>query len=380
MTAKFARVIMVVIDGLGMGSAPDADRFADQGSDTMSSLVRHFRARLQLPVLARLGLGEVHPLFNQEAPVDAHTYYGQTRATAVGKTALEGIWELLGVPTTEEFTAFPQGFPQSLLTKAARYTHRPIIGNQPATPLNGLSRWGSEQVATGGIIVFTSGGSDLWVTAHEATLASGELWRVGRYLRQLFDQQEGIRLSQVIAVPFSGDPVSGYAYRPTAAKVLPMPAPRPTVIDRLRAAGVPVRMLSSQGNDSKIIQKLGRQLVQTQFGLWVTRLVDVDRAGRQRNPEKMGQFLRKVDRALGELLPTLTNDDLLILTATHGNDPDFPGTAITREWLPLLAYSPQLVGGRLTDRTSLTDVATLILENFDLASENTGNNLLTLLK
>lgn len=380
MTAKFNRVIMVVIDGLGMGSAPDADRFADQGADTMGSLVRHFRARLQLPVLARLGLGELHPFFKQGASVGTHAYYGQARPTAIGKTALEGTWELMGAPTTTEFTAFPQGFPQALLAKTARYAHRPLIGNQPATPLGGLSRWGDEQVATGGMIVFTSGGSDLWVTAHEATLADGELWRVGQYLRQLFDRQKGIRLSQVIAVPFSGDPVTGYTYRQAAAKVLPMPVPRPTVIDRLQATEVPVQTLGGQGDDLETIQELGRRLSQYQMGLWVTHLSGVDRAGQQRDPERMGQSLRKVDQALGELVPTLTKDDLLLVTATHGNDPDFPGTTLTREWVPLLAYSPRLTGGRLSDRASLADTAALILENFGLASENVGNSFLTLLR
>ncbi|MGM9892158.1 phosphopentomutase [Limosilactobacillus sp.] len=378
MAAKFNRIIMVVVDGLGIGSAPDAAHFADQGADTLGSLVRHFRARLQLPVLTSLGLGELHPLFSPATLATDHAYYGQARPAAIGKTGLEGAWELLGVPTREEFTAFPQGFPPELLAKISRDAHRPVISNQPATPVRALANWGDEQVATGGIIIFTSGGSDLWLTAHEATMTAEELWEVGYAARRWLDQQDNVNLSQVIAVPFAGDALGRYVYRRTAARVLPMAAPRPTVVTRLKAAGIPVQTLS--GDDTGALQELGRQLAKQQSGLWLTHLGAVDRAGRQRDPERMGQSLQAVDRALGELLPRLDRDDLLLLTATHGNDPDFPGGALTREWVPLLAYSTRLTGGRLADRASLADTAALILENFDLVSENTGNSFLTLLK
>lgn len=377
MAAQFKRIIMVVVDGLGIGSAPDASIFADQGADTLGSLVRHFRARLQLPTLTRLGLGELHPPFSQHSVAPNHAYYGQARPTAVGKTGLEGAWELLGVPTTEEFTAFPQGFPPTLLAKIARVVHRPVIGNQPVKPVQALSRWGDEQQATGGIIIFTSGGSDLWLTAHETTMTNEELWTVGRQVRRLLDQQDNLNLSQLIAVPFGNDMLGGYLYRRSAAKVMPMAVPRPTVISRLQAAGIPVQSLHSEG--ATALQEQGHQLSKRQSGLWLTHLSAVDRAGRQRDPEVMGRSLGEVDRALGDLLPKLTADDLLLLTATHGNDPDFPGRALTREWVPLLAYSSRLVGGRLADRTSLADAAALILENFGLASENTGNSFLTLL-
>ena len=166
--------------------------------------------------------------------------------------------------------------------------------------------------------------------------------------------------------------LGGYLYRLSAAKVMPMAVPRPTVIRRLQAAGIPVQSLHSEGATAR--QEQGHQLSKRQSGVWLTHLSDVDRAGRQRYPEVMGRSLGDVDRALGDLLPKLTADDLLLLTATHGNDPDFPGRALTREWVPLLAYSSRLVGGRLAD------AAALILENFGLASENTGNSFLTLLK
>lgn len=377
MTVKFDRVVVVVIDGLGIGSAPDAAHFADQGADTLGRLVSHFRARLQLPTLTGLGLGELHPLFGPAVPVNDHVYYGQARPAAIGKTPLETGWELLGVPTTEEFTALPQGLSPTLLAAITRYAKRLLIGNQPATPRSVLARWGGEQVATGGVIVFTSGGSDLWLTAHESTVPVAELRRLGHFTRQLLDQQPGVNLARVVAVPFRDDPLQGYAYRSAAGAELTMAVPGTTLLDQLQSHRIPVRALAG-GRET--FAKLGPQLARQRAGVWLTHLRTVDQAGARRNPEQMGQCLAAVDQALGELLPVVSGHDLLVVTAGHGNDPDFPGRQVTREWVPVLAYSPALVGGRLADRTSLADVTALILENYGLSSSGAGVSFLNLLR
>lgn len=372
MARKFDRIIMVVIDGLGVGSAPDAAKFADQGADTLGRLVSHFRARLQLPTLERLGLGEVHPLFSYNPAVIDHVYYGQTHPAAIGKTILEGKWELQGVTTTEELTAFPQGFPSTMITSISNYAGRPVLGNQVASLRSGLKRWGREQTATGGLIIFTSGGSDLWITAHESTMSLEELRRIGHYVRYLFNRQAGINLEQVATVLFTGNSNLDYRYQRETRQLLTMATPAATILEQLRAQKISAQVVA--GKD------INTHLSEMSTGLLMTWLKEVDLAGAHRNPEKMGRQLMEVDQELGKLLPLVQDNDLLLVTASHGNDPDFPGSAITREWVPVLAYSPCLSSGRLADRASLADIAALILENFGITSEINGKSFLTLLK
>lgn len=372
MTRKFDRVIMVVIDGLGVGSAPDAGKFADQGADTLGRLVSHFRARLQLPTLERLGLGEVHPLFGHNSVVDSHVCYGKARPAAIGKTILEGRWELEGVTTREEFTAFPHGFPVNIISSISHYADRRVIANQVAAPQGALRQWGRKQIATGDLIVFTSGGSDLWITAHETTVSLEKLRQIGRYARRLFDQQTDFNLGQVVTVLFTGNSIGGYRYQWENNESLLMATPTPTALEQLRLREIPVQVITPK--------EIQAYLTRMSTGLLVTRLQDADHAGSQRNPEKMGQKLMLADQKLAKLLPSVQTHDLLIVTSSYGNDPDFPGTAITREWVPILAYSPCLNGGRFANRSTLADVAALLLENFGIAEKQTVESFLTLLK
>lgn len=180
---KFKRVILVVVEGLGLGAAPDAAVFSDSGADTLGHLADHFRARLQLPTLQRLGLTALHPVAFTPPVVQEHSYYGRLRQMTSEKSAIEDYWELLGVVRKQDATAYPSGFSAAFVHQLERQFHRPVLVNAPYQPQHLLEDYGDVQVATGGLLVSTSGGSDMVVSAHEATVTGDEFARLGRFIR-----------------------------------------------------------------------------------------------------------------------------------------------------------------------------------------------------
>lgn len=359
---EFKRVVLIIVEGLGLGAAPDAAVFADNGADTMGHLCNHFRVRLQLPTLQKMGLGGLHPrLAARETPV--HSYYGRLRSMTSNKSAVEDYWELLGVVDEEEPTAYPSGFSAALIHQLEQEFHRPVLVNAPYQPQHLLEDYGDVQVATGGLLVSTSGGSDMVVSAHEATIDGDELEKVGRFIRRFVDQQDSGRLQIVQTLPFAGAP-GRYYYRFTRQQTFYLRPPQPTVVDRARAVGCPVKVVT--GTTAFADLQLALKSA-PDTGLYLVPIHEIDRAGYQRNPEGSGQQLMKFDQHLAEVLPLVHPDDLLIVTANHGNDPAFSGEESTREWLPLLAYSPSLRGGRLADRATLADIAATIQDVLGLA-------------
>lgn len=352
MARKFDRIIMAVIDGLGVGSAPDAAKFADQGADTLGRLVNHFRARLRLPTLERLG--EVHPLFSTENERVDNAFSQCLCPTVIEKSNLESYWELLGLPTKKELTAFPQGFPPAIVEQIAHYTGRPVLVNRPYVVDHLLDDWGSEQLATGGLLLTTSGGSDLQIAAHEETISDKEMTQIARYVRLLFDES-GVDLGVVRGITFIGH----RQFRLVAEHTYEMRTPAATLIDRLTEANVPITCLS----DCQEIQ----EKISTGDGVYyLAMLKGTGKAGCRRDPERMGQALMNIDHKLEELLPQLSKGDLLLVTASHGADPDFPGRGQTRERVPLMGYAPGMVLNEVAIFKKLSDVSEFILANYGI--------------
>lgn len=346
----YKRVIMVVISGLGIGPAPDAGKFMDQGADTVGDLNAHFRARLQLPNLGRLGLARLHPLYQAAPEVLDHTQQWRVRPRAVGKSRLEGYWELLGVPTTKELTALPRGLAPELIQEIARFAGRPVLVNRPYSRPRLLLDWGARAVTAGAILAVTSGGADLVLTAHKDLVPPTELEQVGCFARDLLDRQAGLRIGRVVTVPFTGRTPADFTYRLADRHEYNMAVPHATLLDQLRATGISVN------TDPQTL---------TEDGLQVVHLGRAAMAGERRDPEKMGQALMAADARLGEIIPQVTNQDLLVVTADYGAAPDFPGDGPTREWLPLLVYSP--AGDDWQKRpTVLEDVAVIVKSSLGL--------------
>lgn len=359
---RFKRVILVVVEGLGLGAAPDAAAFADRGADTLGHLSSHFRARLQLPTLQKMGLAELHACLPSSG-VPEHSYYARLRSMINYKSAIEDYWELLGVVSRQEPSAYPRGFSSAFVHQLEQEFHRPVLVNAPYQPQHLLEDYGDVQRATGGLLVSTSGGSDLLVTAHETTITGTKLAQIGRFIRYWFDEQGSEQLQQVTTIPFTGEP-GRYYYRLAGQRTLYMRPPQSTVVDRARAAHRPVRVINGATAFADLETVLQSPAA---TGLYLLPVHEIDQAGYRRDPEESGQRLMEVDRHLAEVLPLVRTDDLLLITANHGNDPAFSGEESTREWLPLLAYSPSLRGGRLVDRSTLADVAATIQDALGLA-------------
>lgn len=386
---RYRRIFVVILNGLGVGAAPDALRFDDLGADTLGHLGAHFRARLSLPNLGRLGLGNLcHvPLMGMPAVVKPQGYFGKMRPASVGNDSVDAHWELIGQPLLHELTIFPAGFPATIINQLARQSGHRLLDNHLHSLPWAVYNYGEEQLATGGVIVYTTGESMLGLAAHEDVISPTELQRTGRLVRQLFDQSPDT-LGWVEVHGFRGhdrrhfyltDHHFTYERHPMTG----------TILDRLRDAGYRV-IVSGQARQHYGIGRpsgeglgLSQALDRSFVGLYITEPVDFDhRFGYQRNPEGFGQALMEFDRQLGDILPRLTAADLLIITADHGNDPTFRGTSHTREFVPLLAYSPSMQSsGSLGIRQTLADVGQTILANFGLdGTELAGKSFLNKLE
>jgi phosphopentomutase len=349
-----ARVVLVVIDSLGVGSLPDAGRFGDEGAHTLDH-VAAAAGPLAIPWLAALGLGNVPGVHRVPPAARPRGSYGRLAERSPGKDTPTGHWELMGCVLDAPFPTFPRGFPATLMAELVQRGGIPgVLGNVPASGTEILERLGAESVASGRPIVYTSADSVLQIAAHEAHFGLERLYALCELAREL---TRPLGLGRIIARPFvdapAGSPVRfarTYNRRDWALE-----PPRETVLDRLHAAGVPTigigkigdlfagrglsRTLHSEGDRDAM--RLTAECARTlERGLVFTNLVDFDSLyGHRRDPHGYARNLAALDRDLAALEPLLRSDDFLILTADHGNDPTWPGSDHTREYVPWLEWT-----------------------------------------
>jgi phosphopentomutase len=347
---------------------PDAAAWGDSGSDTLGHIAAHRAASgrpLQIPNLARLGLASIKPLPGVSAgQVDGA--YGRMAIAGAGKDTIAGHWELAGCTVAERFDVYYDGFPQALMDAFSARTGSGWIGNVAASGTEIIERLGAEHLATRKPIVYTSADSVFQIAAHEDILSVPALWEL---CRAAFEVVREWGVARVIARPFVGVP--GSFVRTESRRDFALQPPRDTIMDRLLAAGVPVTSIGKiqsiygdrgfsravkAGNNVAITQALLDTLDQQAEGLIFANLVDFDMLyGHRRDPEGYARALEALDARVPELLQRLGPDDLLLITADHGNDPTFPGTDHTREYVPVLAWTR---GGRARDlgtRSTLAD-------------------------
>ena len=378
---RFNRVFVIVLDSLGIGAMADAAKFDDVGADTLghiSDTVEH----LNIPNLQKMGLANLKAL-KQVKPVDVPTaYYMAMNEASNGKDTMTGHWEMMGIRTDKPFITFTEhGFPKELIDELQKRCGRQIIGNKAASGTVILDELGEQEINEGKLIVYTSADSVLQICGNEETMGLDNLYHYCEIARELTMRDEW-RVGRVIARPYIGKKRGefkrtsnrhDYALKPTG----------PTVLNALKDAGYDVisvgkindifvgeGITESNHSDSSVHgMQQTIDIAKRDFrGLCFTNLVDFDALwGHRRNPVGYGEEIEKFDRKLGELLPVLREDDLLILTADHGNDPTYKGTDHTREQVPFLAYSPSDIGsGALKTSDTFAVIGATIADNFDV--------------
>lgn len=397
----FRRITVIVLDSVGIGELPDAASYGDVGSNTLGHIAERV-PELALPNLRRLGLGNIAPIAAWKQEPFPIGYYGKMAEVSVGKDTMTGHWELMGLRIDTPFRTFPEGFPDKLLQAFEDETGRAVLGNKPASGTEILDELGEEQMKSGAWIVYTSADSVFQLAAHEEIIPLEELYNACRIARRLTMKDE-FSVGRVIARPYVGEP--GAFKRTSNRHDYAVKPPLPTILNVLKANGHDVvavgkindifcgegitRSRTTKSNEDGIAVTL--QEMQSDFkGLVFTNLVDFDSLyGHRRDPEGYGRALEQFDRALPELMGVMKEEDLLIITADHGNDPTHKGTDHTREFVPLLAWSPSFkpVGGaegidsgHLADRTSFADLAATIADNFNTPFTTHGKSFLDLLK
>lgn len=381
------RAVVLVLDGVGVGEMPDAGLYGDQGSDTLGNTARRLGG-LHLPELAKLGLGNLHRIPGVEPAASPAASWGRAAIASPGKDSTTGHWEMMGLVLEKPFPTFPDGFPPVILDRLSALCGRGIMGNLAASGTEIIARLGGEHMATGKLIVYTSADSVLQIAAHQDIVPLPELYRCCRYARSLFSGPE-VGVSRVIARPFTGKP--GSFTRTAHRKDFSLPPPGPTLLDGMSGAGISVTGVGKiddlfahrgirtvhVGSNSQGLEVLLGQLRSFREGFIFANLVDFDtKWGHRNDPEGFGEGLSEVDSAIPGILGSLDRNDILMITADHGNDPTTESTDHSREFVPLLLYSPDLAGRCLGVRKTLSDIACTLAGFFGMASVFPGSSLL----
>ncbi len=383
-----ARAILIVLDGMGVGDAPDAADYGDAGSDTLGNMAAKMGG-VAVPQLASLGLGNIHPIMGVAPASAPRAWYGRLQEVSAGKDSTTGHWELMGLVTEKPFPTYPQGFPPEVLAEFTRLTGYGVLGNKAASGTAIIAELGDEHLATGKLIVYTSADSVFQIAAHDKVCSLEELYRVCALTRDML--QPPHQVSRVIARPFTGE--SGQYERTPYRHDYSVVPPPGLLLPILQDKGIPVRSIgkifdlyAGQGiteshpsrNNAEgmaMLDKLYAEPV-AQDELILLNLVDFDMLwGHRNNPAGMKQGLEIFDRWLGGFLPRMADGDLVIITADHGNDPTTPSTDHSREQVPLLVFvAGREPGGELGVRHGFMDVAATLAAFFAVPAPRKGNS------
>lgn len=391
--SHFKRVFLIVMDSVGIGEAPDAEKFGDKGADTYGHIAEHMNG-LHMPNMGKLGLSNIREIQGVEKADKPMAHYTKMQEASNGKDTMTGHWEIMGLNIQQPFRTFPDGFPDELINELEEKTGRKVIGNKPASGTEIIKELGEEHMKTGALIVYTSADSVLQIAAHEDVVPLDELYKICEIARELTLDEKYI-VGRVIARPFVGEPGNfertsnrhDYALKPFGR----------TVMNELKDAGKDVIALGkisdiydgegvteairTKDNDdgmTKLVESMNKDFT----GISFLNLVDFDaKYGHRRDPEGYGKALEAYDARLPEVLEKLQENDLLIITADHGNDPVHHGTDHTREYVPLLVYHTGINEGKeLELRKTFADVGATIADNFDVNMPEYGKSFLNEIK
>lgn len=377
------------MDSVGIGESPDADKFGDKGADTLGHIAERMNG-LNMPNMGKLGLSNIREIKGIEKAEKPLAYYTKMMEASNGKDTMTGHWEIMGLNIQTPFRVFPDGFPDELLSEIEERTGRKIIGNKPASGTEILVDLGEEHMKTGALIVYTSADSVLQIAAHEDIIPIDEQYKICKIAREL-TLDEKYMVGRVIARPFLGEPGN---FKRTANRhdYALKPFDR-TVMSEMKDAGLDViaigkisdifdgegvtqslRTISNMDGMDKLVQTLDMDFT----GMSFLNLVDFDALyGHRRDPEGYGKALEEYDARLPEVFAKMKEDDLLIITADHGNDPVAPGTDHTREYVPLLIFSKNMsTGKKLPIRETFADIGATVADNFNVKMPTFGKSFL----
>lgn len=379
------------MDSVGIGEAPDSAKFNDTGADTLGHIAE--KAGLNIPHLEKLGLGNIRPLKGVKEDPESKGYYTKLEEVSVGKDTMTGHWEIMGLNIQTPFRVFPNGFPEELIKKIEEHTGRKVVANKPASGTAIIDEYGEHQMKTGDLIVYTSADPVLQIAAHEDIIPLEELYSICSYVREI-TKDDPYMIGRIIARPYIGTPGNftrtsnrhDYALDPfgkTDLNYLSEGGKDVIAIGKINdifnGQGITdsVRTKSNMDGVDQLLKVMDRDFT----GISFLNLVDFDAIfGHRRNVEGYGKAIEEFDNRIEEILGKLREDDLLMITADHGNDPTAPGTDHTREYVPLLAYSPSMESRGALPQGHYADIGSTIAENFGVADTGFGKSFLDLLK
>ncbi len=381
---KFKRIFVVVMDSVGIGAMPDAHLYGDAGSHTLKHTAESKKNGLHVPNLEKYGLGNLDDIKGVEKVKNhPNSYVMKMLEASTGKDTMTGHWEFMGIHTEKPFKTFTDtGFPQALIDELSAKTGYKIIGNYSASGTEIIKELGAEQMRDNSLIVYTSADSVLQIAAHEEVTGLDELYRCCEIAREICLRPEYL-LGRIIARPYIGSDPSNFK-RTANRHDYALSPPEKTALNILDDNGITVSAIgkindiyngfgitqaqktvsNEDGMDKTIAQAKANEF----NGLIFTNLVEFDSEyGHRRNPVGYADAIERFDKRLGELMEVVTEDDLVLLTADHGNDPTWHGTDHTREMVPLIAISKAFTKGRVLEhRKSFADIGATILANYNL--------------
>lgn len=381
------------MDSVGIGESKDAEKYNDKGADTLGNIAKHMDG-LNMPNMGALGLSNIREIKGITPSHKPLAHYTKMQEASIGKDTMTGHWEIMGLHIDKPFLTFPEGFPDEIIRKLEEKSGRKVIGNKPASGTAILDELGEEHMETGSLIVYTSADSVLQIAAHEEVIPLEELYSICEYARELLDVPSYL-VGRVIARPFIGEP--GQFERTANRHDYALKPFDRTVMNELKDANYDVigigkisdiyaeegiteslRTVSNMDGMDKLLETMDMGFT----GLSFLNLVDFDaKYGHRRNPQGYGEALEEFDTRLLEVLDKLKEDDLLIITADHGNDPTHPGTDHTREYVPLLIHHKGMTEGNdLPLRNTFADIGKTIAENFQVKHPQHGKSFLNEIK
>ncbi len=383
---KINRVILMVMDSVGIGELPDAAEYGDQGAATLQNIAAGVDG-IELPNLEKLGLGKIESIQGLNSELEAEGAFGKAAEKSKGKDTTTGHWEIAGLISEKPFPTYPDGFPAEVMAQFQEAIGRESLGNKPASGTAIIEELGQEHMETGKPIVYTSADSVFQIAAHEDVIPVEDLYDYCQKAREILQGEHAV--ARVIARPFVGEP--GNFERTERRKDFSLTPPEPTVLKYLQEANFEVNAIGkityifnhsgitnsvTTSNNMDGIDKTIDFLDQSKKGLIFTNLVDFDQNfGHRRNVEGYAAALKDFDQRIPEIKAAMREDDLLIITADHGCDPSYPGTDHTREYIPLLVYGKKVKNDfDLGIRDTFSDIAATIADIFAIDKLENGES------